>query len=450
MENKEIFNEASLSEGGGRGGNADEVGGSSPAQSSAKETPSVCPAGSQLPHGGSLDPTPPECEGVGGDVPDAPTTDSTPPGEEEPNAPRTSWDIDLNREEFVAFRMLMSRLVGPLRQRIPTLVVSVLCFLMLVGYALFEWWAGWVTSPDPVLLVGGALVLIPALVMCLYAPYHLRRNGEKHYDRSVEAGVTYFGELTVYPDCVEKVGQVMTAHLRIDERLLFVETPEMMLLFSSRSPAAIVIPARCATDEMARAVRQAMDKLPPRNRKFFGRIQPLGEPVVRPAPKAKPEELWVNTFTYTAAEYAVVLKGIIQQHFWRMAPLLAAVSMMGALAFGYDGESLTHCIWYFLAFITVLIVLNLVLPIQRIKSQTETLSAHDRTVQVRIDTMALRMKLPKGAEEMVLWCDVDHVYEREDFVEIVHNKRASLFIPKRCIDDLDALDRVIQRCKGKQ
>ena len=101
-------------------------------------------------------------------------------------------------------------------------------------------------------------------------------------------------------------------------------------------------------------------------------------------------------------------------------------------------------------FIAVLILFNLVLPLRRVKTQSDSLSAHDLTMQVRMDTMALRVKLPKGGENWVLWCDVDHVYEREDFVEIVHNKNASLYIPKRVIDDLPALDAVIKRCRGKQ
>lgn len=384
------------------------------------------------------DSTKPDCETVGGGTFDAPEGEVAQP-----------WYIDLKKEEFVAFRMLMARLMGPLRQRIPTLVVSVLCFLTLVGYALFEWWSGVVTSPDPVLLVGAALVLIPSLIIWLYVPYHLRRAAEKQYDRSVGAGMDYCGELIVNPDSIEKVGFAVTACLRIDERMRFIEKEDMMVVLSVNAPA-IVLPARCLTDEMARAVRQAMEKLPTRNRVFYERVQPQGEVVTPPALKQKPEELWVNTFTYTTEEYAVVMKGIIQQHFWRMAPVMTAGSMMAALAFGYDGESLLPCIWYFLAFMAALILLNLVLPLRRVAGQIEKLSTHDLTMQVRMDTMSLRIKLPKGGENWVLWCDVDHVYEHEKFVEIVHNKKASLYIPKRVIPDLDALDAIIKRCRGEQ
>ena len=370
--------------------------------------------------------------------------ETTPQVEENP-APK--WYVDLNKEEFVAFHMLTARYFGPLRQRIPTLVVSALSFLMLAGYALFEWATkNFTGAPDPVLLVGAALVLIPSLMIWLYVPSRLRRNAAKQYDRSVEAGMDYHGQLIVYPDAIEKVSQTTTGHVRLDERTLFIETADMMIVTMVGSPA-IVLPARCMTDEMAFAVRGAMNRIPARNRRFVARLQCRGEAVSAPKTIAKPEELWVNTFTYTPDEYATVLRGIIQQHFWRLAPLLAVVAMMGAFAFGYNGENLTPCIVCFLIFMGLLILVNLVLPLRRVKRQAASLSPHDLTLQVRIDTMALRTKLPKGGENWVLWCDVDHVYEREDFVEVVHNKRSSLFIPKRCIDDLDALDAAIKRCR---
>ena len=67
-----------------------------------------------------------------------------------------------------------------------------------------------------------------------------------------------------------------------------------------------------------------------------------------------------------------------------------------------------------------------------------------------MDTMMLRFKVPKGGEIGVLWCDVDHVYDKDAFVEVVHNKYASLHIPKRVIENIEALDGIIKRCRGKQ
>lgn len=367
-----------------------------------------------------------------------------------PAPERKPWLVDLTRDEFIAFRMLTARLMGPLRQRIPTLIVSILCFFVLGGYAIYEWQAHIVPYPDPVLVVGALLVLIPALIFCVYVPQRMKKQAGKQYDRSVQAGMDFCGELFIYPDCIEKASSTVTASVRLDERMLFIETVEMMVITAIGSPA-IVLPARCLTEEMAREVRQATMQIPPRNRRFVARVKARGEVVAQPEPKAKPEELWVQTFTYTAEEYAVVLKGIIQQHFWRMSPVLALVAMMGSIVLGNgDITRIVENIPLFVIIMVLLVLFNLVLPLRRVKVQTESLSAHDLTMQVRLDTMMIHNKLPKGGQNWVLWCDVDHVYEREDFVEIVHNKKASLFIPKRCIPDLTEFDTIIKRCRGEQ
>lgn len=401
-------------------------GGSFSAQTSANETPSVCPADSQLPQGGRQDPIEPECKA-------------------------SPWYVDLTREEFVAFRMLTSRLIGPLRQRWLALGVSVVCFGLMAGLAVYEWVTKLVPYPDPSLVVGALVALIPALIFCVYVPLRIKKNAGKQYDRSVQGGMDFCGELFIYPDCIEKMGQTLTASIRLDNRMLFIETADMMVITALNSPA-IVLPARCLTDEMARAVRQAVEHIPPRNRRFIARVQARGEAVAPPKPSQKPEELWVSTFTYTAEEYMVVVKGLIGQHFWRMSPLYAAMSMLGACYFSFDGKSIDplRCVLFFLLLAGLMLLFNLVLPQKRVKQQVPAMSAHDLTMQVRFDTVVLHQKLPKGGQNWVLWCDVDHVYEQEEFVEIVHNKRASLFIPKRCIDDLDAFDAAVKRCRGEQ
>ncbi len=367
----------------------------------------------------------------------------------QPAPERKPWLVDLTRDEFIAFRMLTARLIGPLRQRALTLVVSLACFVMLCGYATYEWVVGGWNNYLIELFVGAGVVLIPALIFCVYVPYHMKRQAGKQYDRSIQVGMDFCGELFIYPDCIEKESGTITASVRLDERMLFIETAEMMVITSLHNPA-IVLPARCLTEEMAAAVRLATERIPPHNRRFISRVKTLGEPVTKSEVRAKPEELWVETFTYTADEYGTVLRDIIRRHFWRRSPLLALMSMMGAMFFGYNGVNMMPVIVYFVMFMLLLVLFNLVMPLRRIKAQAGVLSTHDRTLQVRMDTMMLHQKLPKGGESWVLWVDVDHVYEREDFVEIVHNKKASLFIPKRCIADLDAFDAIVKRCRGEQ
>lgn len=369
-------------------------------------------------------------------------------GESIKNAPpeQPAWYVDLTREEFISFRMLLARVNGPLKMRVPTMIMAALCCIALAALALVEWMeAGKQGWPDPVLLVGALLVLLPGFYTWFYVPAKMKKTAGLQYDRSVRSGMSYCGRLTVYPHSIEKAGSTATASIPLDRSTLFIETQEMMVFTAAGSPA-VVLPGRCLTEALAGEIRRAADRLPPQNRRFIARLQARGQ-VVQPPQVTQPEELWVSTFTYTEEEYATVLKGLLIQQFWKMAPLLMATAVVGSYLFGYDGKTLLSCVPFFLVICGVFLLFNLILPLSRVKRQTPHLSTHDRTMQVRMDTMALRLKLPKGGENWVLWCDVDHVYDRDDFVEIVHNKKATLHIPKRCIEDVQAFDAIVTRCR---
>lgn len=360
--------------------------------------------------------------------------------------PKPEWYVDLTREEFIRFRLLLARVNGPLKMRIPTMVVALLCCVSLLALALVEWFeAGKVGYPDPVLVVGALLTLLPGFYTWFYVPAKMKKTAGQQYDRSVRSGMSYCGRLDLYPDSIEKIGATATAHIAFDRGTLFIETAEMMVFTAAGSPA-VVLPGRCLTESLATDIRRAADRLPPQNRRFIARVQTGGE-VIAPPETVKPEELWVTTFTYTEEEYATVLKGLITQHFWRMAPLLMATSVIGSLALGWNGGSILECVPLFVALVVVLLLFNLVLPLSRVKHQVPHTTAHDRTMQVRMDTMALRLKLPKGGENWVLWCDVNHVYDKDDTVEIVHNKKMNLHIPKRCIEDIKEFDAIVTRCR---
>lgn len=364
----------------------------------------------------------------------------------------SDWYVDLTKEEFIHFRLLLAKVNGPLRHRISSFVMSLACSVLLAGVALWEWFTvlGREGMPDPVMLVAALLALLPGLFSMCYVPVKMTRTAARQYDRSVEAGMTYCGRLVIQEGRIEKIGPTAIGSVPMDQRTLFIESEKMMILVSAGSPA-VVLPGRCMTTELAAAVRQAADRLPPRNRRFIDRLQAQDQVVAPPPEKEPPEEKWACTFTYTPEEYATVLKGLIKQHFVRVAPWLAVASMMGGLFFGYIGETFDplSAIGHFLLIAGIMVLFNLVLPLSRVKRQAATLTAHDLTMQVRLDTMALRFKAPKSGENPVLWCDVDHVYDGGEFVEIVHNKKASLYIPKRAIADLSALDEAVKTCRGK-
>ena len=416
MDNKEIFNnieqdEASLIEGGGTANGGD--GGSQ------QETPSVCPADSRLPQRGS--------QSAHQDGTDA-------------------WYIDLTREEVADYSLLIAKERGPLRTRKTTLITGALCSLILLGLAFGEWLAAGMQSPfDYVTAICGVLIWAPALYVCLLLPRSIRRKALKQYDRSVSAGFVYHGRLTVTDEYIEKAGISATAHVRLDERAFFIETARMMVFLTADSPG-LVLPARCLTEEMVTAVHRAADRIPTRNRRFISRIQPQGQ-TVAPIEVEKPEQLWTATFTYTPEEFIPVVRGNILHRFWRVAPVMTAVAFMGALIFGGSGESLTPAFGYFLLFMGIILLINLLFPLLQVKGRVAMMTAHDLTIKVSFDTTALRMQTPRGGEISVLWYDVKHVYDRDSYAEIVMDKSSDLLIPKRVIRDIPAFDAVLKRCR---
>ena len=365
------------------------------------------------------------------------------------------WLVDLNREEYVAFRLLQAKVNGPLRLRMVWVVVTALFSVISLAMAFEEWYAaGFAGYPDPIMLAAAVLVLLPMFYVWLYLPYKVKKTAATQYDHSVSAGMSFTGRLTVGETFVEKAGPSATANIPMDARTLFIENSEMMAFINAASPA-LVLPARCLTEEMAAAVRGAADRLPVRNRKFVSRLVPQGHVVTAMPEVATPEEVWVTTFTYTAEEYTNLTRSMVTAHYWRMAPVNAIYATLLAVLTSWnyedlDTETLMSCGGSFLLFFGLMTVFNLVIPLSRCKRQAEMLTAHDLTMQVRFDTLALRIKAPKGSESFVLWCDVDHVYDRGDFVEIIHNKRGNLQIPKRAIEDIAAFESALNRCRGKE
>ena len=357
-----------------------------------------------------------------------------------------AWYVDLTREEAAAYALLMAKVRGPLRTRKTAVITAALCSVILLGLAFGEWLAAGMTGEfDYFTALFGVLIWLPALYVCLIMPHTIRKKAQQHYDRSVSAGLVYTGRLTVTDEYVEKAGPTATAHIRLDDRAYFIETADMMVFITADSPG-LVLPGRCLTQEMAATVRRAADTIPTANRRFIARVRAEGQPVA-PVTAEKPCRLWTATFTYTHDEFVTVMRGSILHRFWRVAPMLTPVAFMGALVFGWSGENITPAIGYFLLFMGIVLLMNLVFPLLQVKRRVGLLTAHDLTMKVTFDTTALHVQAPRGSDMPVLWCDVKHVYDRDPFAEIVIEKSGSVLIPKRAIEDIPAFEEALKRCR---
>lgn len=357
-----------------------------------------------------------------------------------------SFPVDLQKEELVQLTYLQGHRFNPKRQRKMFLIVSLLCLIPVVGMLVEEWMVRRVI--DPLLAVSSVLMLIPMLYAFAILPWLLRRRAEKAYDQSLAAGRDFFGEVQLYHDRVEKKTADLTAKIPLNGHTMFVETPDLMAFVNRFSPA-IILPARCMTEESAKAVRTAADHLPFTNRRFLGRLQPQAQPVTIPGEKQAPQVLWECEFVYSDEELIASARRMMLTRFWMRAPLLVLLSLFPAFSVGMDG-SLPSAIGSCLFFLGLLVVLNLVLPMSNLKRSVVTVTPAQRTRRVTVDTMGVRLNSPESGDSLLLWTEDLHVYDKAPFAEFAVKKRTAFYLPKRCIDNVDGFNEVIRRCRGKQ
>ncbi|MBQ8683801.1 MAG: hypothetical protein IJ518_04740 [Clostridia bacterium] len=357
-----------------------------------------------------------------------------------------SLPVNITREEFVAFSLLQARIIGVLRRRKAIIPLSLCLFAAMAGLLIWDFVEyGTVDIPS---LVATVFMLLPILLSYGIIPVILRKKAEKSYDdRQARHADKMYGLLTVYPDRVEKVGTFSTAKIPLHGHTLFVERQDMLLFLNRLSPA-LVLPARCMTPEMTAVVKAAADKLPTTNRVFISRFQPLGQPVTPPPARPEEETLWEQMIVYTPEESYRVTKPVIVQRFWKMAPMVAGISLLGAYMLGWDGSgNIIPCILYFLVCMAVLTLLFLVTPLSRMKKMVPLQETKDLTVHLRITEKLVYFRTAASGEVGVFWEDIDHVYDKDDMVEIEYKGGGLLFIPKRFIVDLQKFDEIIRKCR---
>ena len=358
-----------------------------------------------------------------------------------PKATQSSvWEgqIDLTRKEYIAYYMQLSKLSGPLRLRNAQLIITLVFSVGLIALCAYEWVM--FEAIDLFSVIVGGVLLLASLGIWWYVPRHVRRAAEKAYDETIAGGYTYYGTLRVLDDRIQKENAQGTNTVLIGPMTLFVETPEMMV-FIPRNRRSIVIPARYLTAEAATCLRQLADKLPFRNRRFIGRLQPLGQtPVETPVPAQT--ILWHKTVRYEPDELASLMRANVTQNYMKQLPYLSVLSVLAGFALGWDGENILPCAGFFLLFFGIMTLLNLVTPRRRAAFAAQQADAAARTVEIKLTDRGVWLADPNSGFAAVPWSAVEHVVDRDTFVEIMRG-RLSVRIPKRYIEDLSAFDTLI-------
>ncbi len=363
----------------------------------------------------------------------------TAPTAEQTGSPANEWAIDLSREEYIRYYTLFSKLSGPLRMQTVQLVLSILFAVILAAFCVVDFMQ--TGAVDWLFVLIGGVLMLASLGLWWYAPHHVRRAAGKAYDETIAGGYCYAGTLRVRDDRIEKenVQGIHTIHL--NGGTLFIENPAMMV-FLTANRRSIVIPARYLTAEAASVIRAAADKLPYRNRRFLGRVEPRGE---IPSSVCPPEDsvLWEKSVRYEPDELADLIRHNATQNFMKRLPFHSVTSVMFGIALGWDGsDNILPCIGWFLAFFGLTTLFNLVMPRRRAKMIAAQADVAGRTVAIKLTARGVWMTDPNKGFAVLPWQVIEHIIDRDTFVEITRGMQ-SIRIPKRYIEDLSAFDTLI-------
>lgn len=347
------------------------------------------------------------------------------------------WAVDLTREEYLGYQQVLARAFGPLRNQ---KMQCILTFLVMGGAAavtLYEWKT--TGSLDwPLVLLSAALVVLMALWAFLL-PLRLRRSAARSYDEAIAGGYSFYGTLRITPEHIQKECSGLLTSIPINETTMFIENPSLML-WINREQRAIVLPARCMTPEMAVAVRAAADRLPPTNRRFYGRLVPQGQPAT-PVTLTPPAVLWEQAVYYTPEEYTVLTRTMITRQYRARMPLYAMLAAAIALVLAFPDRTPIPCVIVFSLVLAVMTWLRLWNPISRIRRTAEDIPAETRSVRLQLTDRGITMK-NENRDGLIGWGSVEHIIDRDTFVEIIRRQQL-IHIPKRCIEDFEAFSQII-------
>ncbi len=355
---------------------------------------------------------------------------------------RNEFPVDLSRDEYVDFNLLLQKAGGALRLRRGMMIA----FLILAVFSLLLLVVDWIHIGQldlPMLLcvlltgaVAVSLQVIPGLLV--------RQNAGKTYDQNVLSGHDFYGMVRVYPDRIEKITGDVTACIRFAENASYIETETMMVLLTNTS-RAIVLPARCMTREDADSVRQAvLPGIPVIRQRLFGKMIPKATSRMAP-PQIHQEEsisLMSLRIVYESDEFLKWMQDSISRNYGRVLPFFSVISLVLALAFGFMSGFLSALL-AFVGMMILMTLLNWVLPRSRSKRMVEIGTAANRTLQLDLTEKGLIGKSTTPGEELRLpWSSIRHAVDREDCVEF-SNKRVFIRVPKRCIPDIEELRRIV-------
>lgn len=353
----------------------------------------------------------------------------------------TEYAVGLSREEYIYSQTLAAKALRGkylLGSRMFSAIMMVLCvFAVAFDRKLSGVW-------DMSLLVIVLLMIGAELWVFLATPRQLRRQHGLTYDKTSFHGYSFDGIITVDDRSITKRNRDSKTVIPFTACTAFIEDTEM-LLFCVNGGKSIVIPKRFLTMEDAELTRQAaLRAIAPSRCCLYGRVDALlmeKLPFPDEGVPAPEDPLMQIAVQYTSQELKSQMTEMTMLSYIQKLPqkTLTAVFVTILAYFGFAISPIPS----FLLCSVLLFVLSVVGARMRVGRMLAVSGGDAGSTRIEITDTAVKIK-GKGTDMLTVpWHNVTRAVETPREVEFSVNGEKAFVIPKRCVEDMAELRRVV-------
>ncbi|MBR5134797.1 MAG: hypothetical protein IKV35_04300 [Clostridia bacterium] len=352
--------------------------------------------------------------------------------------------VDLTKEEFINYHLTIGKRFGSLKMQNPTLVIFGIYLVMIGGFAVSDFVK---TGVIPVMtMVMFAITALCGVLMFFLMPMRTKRMAEMLYESGNEKD--YYGELTLDNTMIVKDLGTDFVRIPLNDRTMYLETADFMAFSTVGEPRTIILPARCVTEEAAKAIRAIMFAPDCRvSRRVLKRMTAKADaPIERRDNHAEPEIFAVTRVIYEEDEIKKQISDMNWRKFGTSVPLVLVLGVMlgSMLAPEDEMRALMTIGMTVIGVFLGSVVISLIGGKFRIKRSIDI--TRNTMMSITLTERGVRVRSSAGGRPTVLrWACMKTAVERPSCLEFT-GMGQFIRVPKRCIDDVEEWKQIVDRC----
>ncbi len=347
--------------------------------------------------------------------------------------------VDLTKEEFTAYHMATAKAFGMLRRQGAMMVLfGIYVAITVVGLIQHYQATGEVSV---VMLLITLVTVAMAVLSMTMMPAAVKKKARLAYDIGDVNG--YYGEWTITPTAIVKETGETRVEMPLNEKTLYVEDVGFMAFVSAGADRIIILPARCMTEAAAKTVRETVFASGSRvQRRVIKRMTALAEaPIPRRELLSEPQTLYTVDVTYEEAELAQLHADIAWKHYVHNLPNIVSVSLLFAAMFALIEENVPL---FFIVALGIPLVFLIFTTLSGRATAKRTTRLQPTRLRFSLTDRGVRATFsPSEQTTAAQWNSIRRAVERPTCVEFYYGDDHLLRIPKRCIDDMNELRRLV-------